>query len=161
MLKPSAHNAYSSSSRTKLSQARIELQAIFQRLLPYVDHGIIETFRSDERQLQLYNDGLSYISKGGKHNTDPSEAVDFYIYYPHFKTYLTLDQSVIDKVCNYTDCTPEEAREWIRGQYYICYALLSLFARDEGITIRWGGKWNRHGIIDQEFDDFFHIELVE
>ena len=130
MLKPSAHNAYSSSSRTKLSQARIELQAIFQRLLPYVDHGIIETFRSDERQLQLYNDGLSYISKGGKHNTDPSEAVDFYIYYPHFKTYL-------------------------------CYALLSLFARDEGITIRWGGKWNRHGIIDQEFDDFFHIELVE
>ena len=43
--------------------------------------------------------------------------------------------------------------------YGMAYALLSLFAQAENTTIRWGGKWNNHGIIDQEFDDFFHIEL--
>lgn len=161
MLQQNYHNVYSATSKEKLSKANHSLQVIFKRLLPYIDHGIIETTRSDEQQLEYYRKGLSFISSGGKHNTNPSKAVDFYIYYPFFKIYLTMDEKVINKICSATDCTPEEAREWVRSQYSMAYALLSVFAKEEQIKIRWGGKWNRHGIIDQDFDDIFHIELDE
>jgi anaerobic selenocysteine-containing dehydrogenase len=161
MIEFNPNNRYSKSSADKLEGAAVPLQNIFRELLHYLDHGIIETERSDEKQLELYNSGLSHIKSGGKHNQSPSRAVDFYLWYAPFKTYLTTDQKVLDKITSITGSSEEEVREWIRSMYGMAYALLSLFAQAEGVTIRWGGKWNKHGIIDQEFDDFFHIELVD
>jgi hypothetical protein len=35
-------------------------------------------------------------------------------------------------------------------------------ARTDGIIIRWGGDWDRDGdVLDQDFDDLFHFEIVE
>jgi hypothetical protein len=34
-------------------------------------------------------------------------------------------------------------------------------AREEGVTIRWGGDWDSDGdLTDQTFDDLFHLETI-
>jgi hypothetical protein len=34
--------------------------------------------------------------------------------------------------------------------------------RQEGVTLRWGGDWNRNGdLTDNNFDDLFHMEIVD
>ena len=73
-----------------------------------------------------------------KHNSLPSMAVDF-------QPYPMPDR-------------PEKL--WASLAYVAGYVIA--IAKEEGDTIRWGGDWDRDGdLTDQNFDDLFHLEIVD
>lgn len=74
----------------------------------------------------------------GKHNSYPSTAVDFQPY----------------------PMPDSEPKLWA-SLAYVAGRVIEM-ARQDGVTIRWGGDWNSNGdLTDQTFDDLFHLELVE
>ena len=140
-----------------------DLQNIFSLAISRskVDFGISEGHRPVQVQQQYYAIGRTVqlhrktitnvdgVRIKGKHNYDPSEAGDIYIYHP--------DKSTRDKI-KYSDVH----MAYIAGLMDSCAE--ELFAKGE-IThkIRWGGNWDGDGIIalDQSFDDLPHFELIK
>ena len=116
-----------------------------------VDFGISEGNRSLERQKELYDQGKSKIdgiNKKGKHNYNPSLAVDIYAYHPDIATRKKIAYDVP------TLCI-------IAGVIISCADELKAKG-DIKHSIRWGGNWDNDGVIlyDQSFDDLPHFELV-
>ena len=139
-------------SKENLKTCHEDLQKIFNLAISRskVDFGISEGHRSVERQNQLFLEGKSKIdgiTKLGKHNLDPSEAVDIYGYHPDLETRRKL---AYDKV----------TLSYIGGIVDACAS--ELFEKGETThIIRWGANWDSDGIIDydQSFDDYPHFEL--
>lgn len=116
-----------------------------------VDFGISEGHRSIERQKELYDQGKSKIdgiNKKGKHNYNPSLAIDLYAYHPDIATRKKIAYDVP------TLCI-------IAGVIISCADELKAKG-DIKHGIRWGGNWDNDGVIlyDQSFDDLPHFELV-
>lgn len=116
-----------------------------------VDFGISEGHRSLERQKELYDQGKSKIdgiNKKGKHNYNPSLAIDLYAYHPDIATRKKIAYDVP------TLCI-------IAGVIISCADELKAKG-DIKHSIRWGGNWDNDGVIlyDQSFDDLPHFELV-
>jgi len=116
-----------------------------------VDFGISEGNRSLERQKELYDQGKSKINginKKGKHNYNPSLAVDIYAYHPDIATRKKIAYDVP------TLCI-------IAGVIISCADELKAKG-DIKHSVRWGGNWDNDGVIlyDQSFDDLPHFELV-
>lgn len=114
-----------------------------------VDFIITEGHRSIERQTELFNKGLSKIdgiSKKGKHNYDPSMALDFCAYVKG-KEKLMWDKVHLTAIATAFHCAAE-----------------MLYAEGE-IThkIRWGANWDRDGelLYDHTFQDMPHVELIK
>lgn len=117
-----------------------------------IDYGISEGHRSLERQKLLFDQGRSKIdgiNKKGKHNFEPSLATDIYIYHPVLEIRQKLAYD-LGSLC------------YIAGLIMCCTAEL-LEKGEITHTIRWGGNWNKDGVIlqDQSFDDLPHFELVK
>lgn len=117
-----------------------------------IDYGISEGHRSLERQKLLFDQGRSKIdgiSKKGKHNFEPSLATDIYVYHPDLETRQKLAYDP-GSLC------------YIAGLIISCADEL-LGKGEINHTIRWGGNWDKDGVIlkDQSFDDLPHFELVE
>jgi peptidoglycan L-alanyl-D-glutamate endopeptidase CwlK len=139
-------------SKGKLETCHEDLQKIMNLVISRskVDFGISEGHRSVERQHELFLEGKSKIdgiNRLGKHNHNPSEAVDIYGYHPDLETRrkLAYDKTTLSYIAGIIDSCANE-----------------LF--DKGETshiIRWGANWDSDGIIDydQSFDDFPHFEL--
>ena len=73
-----------------------------------------------------------------KHNTMPSKAVDLMPTPVNFKS-----KSLREELC------------------YIAGAMITI-AKQEGVTLRWGGDWDQDGDLeDNSFDDLFHFEIKE
>lgn len=105
-----------------------------------IDFGIAEGYRTVERQQKLFKAGKSKINgidRKGKHNYEPSKAVDIYAWVNGSTNYDT------NVLC------------YIAGVIQTCGDLLD-------IEIRWGGNWDSDGVIitDQSFDDLVHFELL-
>ena len=116
-----------------------------------VDFGISEGHRSLERQKELYDQGKSKIdgiNKKGKHNYNPSLAIDLYAYHPDIATRKKIAYDVP------TLCI-------IAGVIISCADELKAKG-DIKHSLRWGGNWDNDGVIlyDQSFDDLPHFELV-
>lgn len=139
---------FSVTSRQRLETCHPDLIKIFETAIKMsdVDFGIAEGFRDVERQMKLFKEGKSKIDgihRKGKHNYNPSHAVDIYAYY-------------------------ENKAQW--DSEHLCYisgiikAVSELLYKENKIShqIRWGGNWDRDGIIlkDQSFDDLVHFELI-
>ena len=74
----------------------------------------------------------------GKHNQFPSKAVDFQPY-----------------------PMPDSEHKLWASLAYVAGRIIQMAAAD-GVEIRWGGDWNSNGdLTDQNFDDLFHLEIVE
>jgi peptidoglycan L-alanyl-D-glutamate endopeptidase CwlK len=74
----------------------------------------------------------------GNHNEYPSKAVDFQPY-----------------------PMPDSEHKLWASLAYVAGRMIEM-ARQDGIVLRWGGDWNSNGdLTDQNFDDLFHIEIVE
>jgi len=140
-------------SKQKLSTCHSDLQKIINLAITRtnIDFGISEGHRDIERQYELFLEGKSKIdgiNKKGKHNYDPSLAVDIFIYHPEYETRskLAYDKVHLAYVSGIITCCAEE-----------------LFEKGEiENTIRWGANWDGDGVIDydQSFDDYPHFELI-
>lgn len=118
------------------------LQRVLDRVLIEVaDISITCGHRGQKAQNEAYY-GRPQRSKlpwpKGKHNRLPSTAVDIQPY-----------------------PMPREHQKLVMALSYIAGRLVQI-GFEEGLTIRWGGDWDRDGsVLDQNFDDLFHFEIVE
>ena len=139
-------------SKEKLETCHVDLQKIMELVISRskVDFGISEGHRTTGRQKQLFDEGKSKIdgiNKLGKHNLNPSEAVDIYAYHSDLETRRKI---AYDKA----------HLSYIAGLVDSC-AIELLNKGDITHAIRWGANWDSDGVIDydQSFDDFPHFEL--
>ncbi len=144
---------FGKNSLGKLETCHVDIIDILKNAIDrsMVDFGVSEGHRSIERQKQLFDEGKSKIdgiTKKGKHNYNPSRAVDIYIYHPDLSTRrkLAYDKVHLAYVAGVITAVADELYE-------------------EGIIqskVRWGGNWDSDGVIglDQSFDDYPHFELI-
>jgi len=103
------------------------------------DITLLEGYRSEGRQQRMLDAGLSKLAPGqSKHNRWPAEALDFQPY----------PRPVSD------------AKLWAALGYIVGRG--ATIAHEIGFTLRWGGDWDMDGeLTDQDFDDGFHVEIVQ
>ena len=126
---------FSASSRIKLNSCNKQLQTLFEAVICKFDCTILEGYRSQERQEEMYRQGLSKVKPGfSKHNVNPSNAVDVAPY-------------------------PIDWNDKVRFYYFAGYVKgLSHYLN---IPIRWGGDWDGdNDLHDQTFMDLVHFELA-
>lgn len=123
-------------SRARLDTCHIDLIQVCELVIPNYDFAVLEGFRSNARQDELFRQGKSKLQAGeSKHNSDPSRAVDLAAY--------PIDWDDISR-------------------FYLLAGFMFQAATSLGITLRWGGDWDRDWIHkDQTFFDLPHFELVE
>jgi peptidoglycan L-alanyl-D-glutamate endopeptidase CwlK len=139
-------------SRQLLSECHPDFFKIVEMALKVseVDFGISEGYRSPERQKQLFVEGKSKIDgvrQKGMHNMKPSLAIDIFAYHP--------DPATRQKIAfDYNTLS------YLAGVLQTCAKIL-YYQGDIQHTLRWGGNWDRDGIIikDQTFQDLVHFEL--
>ena len=123
-------------SKLQLLTCDYRLQEIFNEVIKVVDCSILEGHRDEERQNKLFKEGKTKVKyPKGRHNANPSNAVD-----------------VVPYPIDWDD----------RERIHLFAGFVIGIARGMGITLRWGGDWNRNwDTSDNRFDDFPHFELVD
>ncbi len=138
----------SKKSLAKLSTCHKDLQLIINTAISIsdIDFGISEGHRSIELQKKYYAESKSQIdgiNKKGKHNYNPSLAVDIYLW------------------INSKASWDNETLSYVSG---LIHGVSEMLLKDNKIAhrIRWGGNWDMDGQIltDQTFDDRPHFELI-
>lgn len=127
---------FSVKSNAQLSTCHPDLQRLFNEVLQHIDCTVTEGFRNQKDQDEAYARGNSDKKwPNGKHNRNPSVAVDVYPY-----------------PVNMTN---------IKRFYYFAGIVMGI-ATQMGIKIRWGGDWDSdNDLDDQKLMDLVHFELVE
>jgi peptidoglycan L-alanyl-D-glutamate endopeptidase CwlK len=124
---------FSQHSRNQLDTCCDELRLLFATSIRYIDFKVIEGYRSNERQADLFNTGLSKAAPGmSKHNVIPSDAVDIAPY-------------------------PINWKDTDRFVYFA--GRIIQIAEDMGLVIRWGGDWNMDTFLKERFKDLGHFEI--
>lgn len=136
-------------SNDKLDTCHGDLQKIMRLAISRssIDFGISEGYRSEERQIELYETGKSTL-KFGKHNKNPSYACDIYIWH---------DDPVTRREKQYD----ELSLSYIAGVIQSCAKELKESKEIEH-RVRWGGNWDLDGeiVTDQTFQDLPHFEII-
>lgn len=133
---------FSQASFSKLSTCHPDLQALFYEVVKYFDCTILEGYRNEIDQETAFANGSTKLHfPHGKHNSQPSMAVDVAPYPVRF--------------------SDEKLAIWFGG--YVLGIAQKL--KDEGkIThgVRWGGSWDGLGKLDRpgQLSDADHFELV-
>ena len=123
-------------SRAKLDTCHKDLQELCELVIETYDFTVLEGHRSNERQEELFRQGKSKLRAGkSKHNRSPSIAVDIAPY----------------------------PIDWDNAsRFYLLAGFMFQAAHDLGVTLRWGGDWDRDwDHADQSFMDLPHFEIVE
>jgi peptidoglycan L-alanyl-D-glutamate endopeptidase CwlK len=115
-----------------------EMQLVVDFILANViDVSLLTGHRDEATQNSLYPAFTKVKWPNGKHNTYPSLAVDLQPF-----------------------PMPEDESELREQLAYVAGRAIE-WADHRGITLRWGGDWNRNGLItDNDFDDLFHFEVL-
>src|SRR5690606_2316257 len=127
----------------KLSTCDPRLQQVFNRVIEFFDHTIIEGHRGEAAQNKAFAEGKSKLKwPNGNHNSLPSKAVDAVpVEYQNRKT--VIDWNDVQRLC------------FFAGQVIAT-------GRAMGYKIRWGGDWDSDTELkDNSFDDLVHFEIVE
>ena len=121
-------------SKMRLATCDDELQNLFYEVVKYFDCSIIIGHRGEKDQNKAFKEGKSKVRyPKGKHNSDPSNAVD---------------------VAPYPIAWDDKERFIYFGGFVKGVAL------EMGISLRWGGDWdNDTQLSDQKFNDLVHFEL--
>ena len=133
---------FSQDSFSKLSTCHADLQALFYEVIKYYDCTVLEGYRNEVDQEAAYASNHSRLHwPDGKHNTQPSMAVDVSPYPVNFRD----------------DRKPHWFGGFVMG--------IAQKLKDEGRmthSIRWGGSWDGIGILNAPgmLDDLVHFELV-
>lgn len=124
---------FGTKSAKKLADCHEDLQEILNEAIKYFDFTIIESYRSEEKQLKAYNEGRSQLKKG-KHNVYPSIAVDIAPW-------------------------PVDWQDTERFTYLAGHVMA--IAKMNGKKIRWGNDWDMDTQTkDTNFRDYPHFELM-
>ena len=131
-------NRFGKRSRANLSTADERLQKVAHHVLMIKDHSVIKGHRGKDEQDEAVRTGNSKVSwPMGKHNKVPSLAIDVQTY-------------------------PRPEGQALREDQLYLLGLYKGVGEMLGIPIRTGGDWDRDGeIADNNFDDFFHVEIDE
>ena len=123
-------------SKQRLATCDERLQKVFNEVIKYVDCSVLEGHRGQERQDKLYEEGKTKLKfPNGRHNMDPSNAVDVTPY-------------------------PVDWKDRERQTLFAGFVLG--IARSMGVRLRWGGDWDMDfQVLDNRFDDFPHFEIRE
>ena len=123
-------------SKKNLVTCDKRLQDLFNKVITHVDCSVIEGHRDQERQDKLYKEGKTKVKyPNGRHNADPSLAVD-----------------VVPYPIDWKD----------RERFHLFAGYVLGVARSMGINLRWGGDWDQDWTVsDNRFDDFPHYEIKE
>jgi len=129
-------NRWSNTSKRRLEQCDERLQQIAERVLPVHDCSVLTGHRGEAEQTQAFSEGYSSVQwPYSKHNKQPSLAID-------------LAPFPIDW---------DDAKRF----YYFAGIVMGV-AAEMGITLRWGGDWDRdNDLNDSNFLDLVHFELVD
>lgn len=127
---------FSEKSLAKLESCDPRLQRVFEAVVAEFDCTILEGHRDQFRQAQMVTEGKSKtLWPLSKHNAKPSLAADVAAY-------------------------PIDWEDRERQTMFAGYVLAT--AKAMGITLRWGGDWDRDTEVrDNSFDDLVHFEIVE
>lgn len=126
---------FSVRSQKRLSTCHPDLQRVFREVVRIFDCTILCGHRGEQEQNDKFHQGLSKVRwPDSRHNNDPSTAVDA-VPYP-------------------IDWEDRERMTYFAG-------LVLGVAHGMGVTLRWGGDWDRDTeVADNRFDDLPHFELV-
>ena len=128
--------SFSIASTARLNTCHPDIQAVMKRVIEICDCTIIEGHRDEERQNEMKRTGKSQLGwPDGKHNSLPSKAVDAAPY----------------------------PIDWKDRERATLFAGLVLgIAYQMGISLRWGGDWDRDWQVnDNNFDDLWHFEMIK
>lgn len=152
---------FGNNSASKLSTCHIDIQKVLNLAISRsnVDFGIAEGHRTVETQQSYYAIGRTMqlhrgivtnadgIVNKGKHNYNPSRAVDIYVWHDDADTRkkISYDGMHLAYVAGIIDSCAKELKD--SGEIIH--------------DIRWGGNWDSDGIIifDQSLDDMPHFEI--
>ena len=123
-------------SKKQLSTCDKKLQDVFNEVIKHVDCSVLEGHRGEVKQNELYEEGKTKVYfPNGRHNANPSRAVD-----------------VVPYPIDWDD----------RERFHLFAGFVLGIAKSIGITLRWGGDWDRDWtVMDNKFDDFPHFELID
>lgn len=130
--------SFGTNSTERLASVDPRLQKLFNEVVKTLDCAVLEGHRTKEKQDEYFRTGKSKLPwPQGKHCADPSLAVDVA---PYINGHASYDQR---------HCL-----------YFAGYVIAT--ANSMGLSIRWGGDWDRDGepVTDQDFQDLVHFELV-
>lgn len=132
---------YGSESRRLLATCDERLQRVFNEAIYYMDIKILEGNRPKTVQDRYYEEGRTKVKwPHGTHNLKPSGAVDA----------VPFDSNATPNI-NWED----------RERFSFMAGIIIGVGLMMGISIRWGGDWNRDGELDDnKFDDLPHFELL-
>jgi len=133
---------YSSASKKKLLLAHPDLQIIFNEVIKYYDNTIVYTFRNEELQNNLYEQGLTKKKyPHSKHNIYYSMAVDSAPYIDG-----TVSQDMYQ--CYHYAGFVKGIAQMLLNEGKISHKLIG------------GSDWdNDNNVNDQKFRDLWHFEL--
>jgi hypothetical protein len=133
------------------------LQELFNTVIKYHDNTIVCGHRGEDAQNAAYEAGRSKVKYPfGKHNRKPSEAIDSAPYLPRRKIPWPKTPS------NWNHRNQRNAYIKDVNQFYYYAGYVMAIAAMKGISVRWGGDWDRdHDLSDQSFDDLVHFEIKE
>ena len=126
---------FSEKSYERLVTCHYLLKDICSEVIKTYDFTVLEGYRSNERQEELFRQGKSKLRAGeSKHNRDPSHAVDIAPY--------PIDWNDLNR-------------------FYLLAGFMFQAATEFDAKLRWGGDWNGNwDHTDQSFFDLPHFELV-
>lgn len=125
---------FSYSSNVNLAESHPELQRLFSRAVQNFDCTVLVGHRGKEAQTEAVRTGHSKTNwAASAHNKTPSNAVD-----------------VAPYPIDWSD----------RERFHLFAGYVLGIANEMGISIRWGGDWDRDTEVkDNSFDDLVHFEL--
>lgn len=167
MKQPTQQNYYGTASQKVRATICPELQDVFDEALQFFDHALFSGARSEEEQNQMLEDGKTELAwPNSKHNVGPeagrelSYAVDVVLYHEKYGAIWCTPKEAVTIAKDF-DTKPHRAMFWMQMQYARFHERVLTIAERKGIKLRWGGDWNgENGILDQDFDDYFHWEIV-
>jgi peptidoglycan L-alanyl-D-glutamate endopeptidase CwlK len=130
--------SFSKKSTKQLQTCHSDLQLLFLVVVHGYDCTVIEGHRNRHLQHKYFKEGRTELDwPHGKHNREPSEAVDVAPWIP--------GRGIV-----YKPSQVYHFAGWVMARAY-----------DLHISIRWGGDWDRdRDVQDQSFNDLVHYELI-
>ena len=143
--------SFGKKSQKNLDSCHPDIQKILNRLIQYYDFSVIEGYRSQERQQELFSQGkstLDGVETKSKHQVYPSMAVDII---PYKK-----------------DHNPWEDSQDNLKRYYFMMGMVKSLALEMYIngevehSVRFGLDWQMDDVYNTkfEFTDCPHMELI-